>query len=303
MLKVIKRIALGIGIVLIGLVGLLAASIIVDGLVGGNRLDAVTNTRLANPNGPELRAYVARPAKPGTYPAVIMIHEFWGLNADIVGKADALAQEGYVVIAPNLFRGSTTGWIPSAIYQIIATPSQQINADLDAAFNWLAAQPVVTKDRIGIMGFCFGGGSSLRYSLANNKLAATVILYGSPVTDPNQLRALPGPVLGIFGGADQSISVTQVREFEAALKQAQVPAQISIYEGQPHAFVSTIAEIKKGGAPGQAWNQVLDFFKKNLQGTASLPREVIAATNVTPVDWSYWVMLVYEHSTGSGAHH
>lgn len=303
MKKILGRIALSILIVIVGLVGLLVGSIFIDGLFGGNRLERVTNTRIANSNGPELRAYVARPSKPGSYPAVIMIHEFWGLNDEITGKADALAQEGYVVVAPNLFRGNTTEWIPSAIYQVIATPQLQINSDLDAVFNWLAAQPDVKKDRIGIMGFCFGGASSLRYSLANNRIAATVILYGSLVTDSNQLRALPGPVLGIFGGADQSIPLTEVRAFEAALKQANVPAQISVYDGQPHAFVKNIEEIRRGGAQGQAWNQVLDFFKTNLQGAASFHRDAAPVQAISAIDWNYWVMLVYEHSIGSAAHH
>ena len=303
-MKIIKRIVLGLVTVLAALVAFLVGSVAVDALLGGGRLDALTNTDIPNANGPEIRAYVARPAAPGPHPTVIMIHEFWGLRPDIVGKAEALAQEGYVVVAPDLFRGSTTGWVPRAIYQVVSTPQEQIIDDLDAVFNWLSSQPDVKADRIATLGFCFGGGASLRYSLANNQLAGTVILYGSPIADAAQLKSLPGPVLGIFGGADQSISVSQVNAFEAGLNEAGVPNQITIYENQPHAFVKSIEEIRQGGPQGQAWDEVLAFLKETLQDEAgSNRRQVPPAQVVVSTDWRYWLMLVYEHTFGSGAHH
>ncbi|MBI3242447.1 MAG: dienelactone hydrolase family protein [Chloroflexi bacterium] len=303
-MKIIKRIGLGIVIVVVALVVFLVGSVVLDALLGGGRLDALTNTDISNANGPDIRAYVARPATPGPHPAVIMIHEFWGLRPDIVGKAEALAQEGYIVVAPDLFRGSTTGWVPRAIYQVVSTPQEQIIGDLDAVFAWLESQADVKADRIAVMGFCFGGGASLRYSLTNNGLAGTVLLYGSPITDASQLKSLPGPVLGIFGGADQSISVSQVNAFEAGLNEAGVPNQITIYENQPHAFVKSIEEIQQGGPQGQAWDEVLVFLKETLQDeTGSNRRQVSPAQVVGSTDWRYWLMLAYEHTIGSGAHH
>lgn len=250
---------------------LLAASVVVDGLIGGGRLDALTNIRIANANGPSVRAYVARPSTPGPHPAVIMIHEFWGLRPDMIGKAEALAQAGYVVVAPDVFRGSSTGWVPRAIYQVISTPAAQVDADLDAVFDWLAAQGDVQPDKIAIMGFCFGGGTALRYSTHNPRLAATAMFYGAVITDPARLSALPGPVLGIFGGADNSIPVAEVRALEAALDQAGVPNQISIYDGQPHAFVKSIDEIRQGGPQQQAWDELLAFLRQSLQPAARTP--------------------------------
>ncbi len=99
----LKRILLGLGGVLLALMALLVGSVLVDTLLSHGRLDALTNMRVPNPNGPEIRAYVARPSAPGPHPTVIMIHEFWGLKPEILGKADALAQEGYIVVAPDLF--------------------------------------------------------------------------------------------------------------------------------------------------------------------------------------------------------
>jgi carboxymethylenebutenolidase len=158
-------------------------------------------------------------------------------------------------------------------------------------------------DRTGIVGFCYGGRTALIYSLHNDQLAATVIFYGSPETDAEVLKSLPGPVLGIFGGADQSIPVKDVRAFEAALDQAGILNEVTIYEGQPHAFVTDIDSIRSGGVQGQAWSQMLQFFEKNLkQGSGShIPHP--PSTLVAHFDWEYYLMLVYEHAFGTASQH
>jgi carboxymethylenebutenolidase len=250
----------------LAIIVILAGSIVVDGLGSAGRLAAVTNITIENPAGPVMRAYVARPAGAGPYPAVIMIHEFWGLNDSIRAKADLLAESGYVVVAPDVFRGGTAAWIPRAIYQVISTPAEQVNQDLDAVFAWLTAQPDVQADRVAIAGFCFGGRTSLLFSLHNPRLAGTVVFYGSPVTDAERLKSLPGPVLGIFGGADGSIPLDDVRAFEAGLQAAGVPHQISIYDGQPHAFVDSVEAIRAGGVQGQAWAEMLTFLEATVRG-------------------------------------
>jgi carboxymethylenebutenolidase len=95
-------------------------------------------------------------------------------------------------------------------------------------------------------------------------LAATVVFYGSPETDPAVLKDLPGPVLGIFSGADQSIPVEKVKAFDAALTQAGIEHEVTIYPGQPHAFVQDMAGIRAPGAQGQAWAQMLKFLELSL---------------------------------------
>ena len=262
-MQILKRILLVLLGSVIVLVILLAGSIIVDYAIGGERINAVTNTSIPGQNGePDVRAYVAKPQGSGPFPVVIMIHEFFGLNQSIVGKADGLAEEGYLVIAPDTFRGSTTEWIPRAIYQVITNKPEQVNQDLDSVYAWIKTQPNAAVNQTGIVGFCYGGRASLSYSLHNDQLAATVIFYGSPETDPEALKALPGPVLGIFGGADNSIPVEEVHAFETALDQAGIPNEITIYEGQPHAFVTDIQSIRSGGVQGQAWGQMLEFLKR-----------------------------------------
>ena len=301
-MKIIKRIILIILAVLAALIGLLVVSVVVDYAIGTGRLEKVTNTSMPGAAGaPDVRAFVARPEGSGPFPTVIMIHEFFGLNESIVGRAQGLASEGYLVVAPDTFRGSTTSWIPRAIYQVITNKSEQVNTDLDAVYTWLQAQPDVDLKRVAIVGFCYGGRTSLLYSLHNNKLAASVVFYGSPVTDPQVLKNLPGPLLGIFGGADQSISAESVQAFDAALTQAGVPHEVTTYAGQAHAFVQDMAGIRKGGAQAEAWAQMLKFLDVNLKKSGST-RSGQPVTYNAGMDWGYYAMLVYEHAFGTASH-
>jgi carboxymethylenebutenolidase len=295
-MKIIKRVLLGSLAALAGLVVLLVISVVVDHASGAGRLEKITNTTVPGVDGgPQVRAYVAKPQGPGPFPTVILIHEFYGVNESIIGKADGLAAEGYLVVAPDTFRGFTTGWIPSAIYQVITNKPEQINADLDSVYAWLETQSSVDKSKIGIVGFCYGGRTALLYSLHNNLLAASVVFYGPPVTDPAVLKSLPGPLLGIYGGADQSIPVENVRAFDAALAQAGVRHEITIYPGQPHAFVQDMAGVRAGGAQAEAWARMLKFLDTNLKhaGSARSGQPVAYSAGV---DWQYYLMLAYEHA-------
>jgi carboxymethylenebutenolidase len=301
-MRIVRRILVVLGVLLVALVLFIAGSILVDAALGSDRLDRVTNTTIPGIDGqPDVRAYVARPLGNGPFPAVIMIHEFYGLNESIIGKAEGLAEEGYLVVAPDTFRGSTTAWIPRAIYQTITSDPVQVNQDLDSVFTWMAAQPDIHQDRIAVSGFCYGGRASLSYSLHNRNIAATVVFYGSPETDPSILQTLPGPVLGIFGGADNSIPLEEVRAFEAGLSNAGIPHEVTVYEGQPHAFLTSMDSIRAGGVQGEAWNQMVTFLDANLKGTSS-KQPVHSIEYVQPFAWRYYLMLAFEHALGA-AHH
>lgn len=303
-MKTVKRILMGLLGLAVGLIIFLAASVAIDSAIGRERINAVTNTTIPGQNGgPEVRAYVATPPGEGPFPVVIMIHEFYGLNESIVGKAEGLAQEGYLVVAPDTFRGSTTAWIPSAIYQVATNKPEQVNQDLNSVYAWIEAQPNAAAERTGIVGFCYGGRASLSYSLHNDQLAATAIFYGSPVTDPQVLRSLPGPVFGIFGGADNSIPVEDVRAFEAALNQAGISNEITIYEDQPHAFVTDIESIRSGGVQGKAWAQMLAFFEANLKQGAASQNPFPPQAYQDSFDWEYYLVAAYEHAFGTASHH
>lgn len=250
--------------ILVGSMVVIAASVIIDRGLGMNRLDPLTNTIIPNGSNPAIRAYVARPQGAGPFPVVIMVHEWWGLKADIISKADALAADGYIVVAPNLFRANTTDWIPTAIWQVSTTPTSQINDDLDAVMLWIRNQPQADGSKVAIIGFCFGGGTAIRYSVDTPEIAATAVFYGATINDPQQLKRVRGPVLGIFGGADNMIPARDVAAFDEGLRQAGVTHEITVYPGEGHAFVKGMDDIARGGNPQKAWQQLRDFLKQAL---------------------------------------
>lgn len=265
-MRILKRVLWGILFVVGALVLFVVGSVAVDALASRNRVAALTNTTIEAPGGATVHTYVARPEGSGPFPAVIMIHEFWGLKPEIVGKAQALAEEGYLVIAPDLFRGQTTSWLPRAIYLALTAPEAQVLGDLDPVFAWLKDQPEVDRKRIVVMGFCYGGGKSLQFSLRNPEIAGTGIFYGALESDPALLRRLPGPVLGIFGEEDQAPSPDQVQRFQTGLDAAGIPNQVTIYPGVGHAFVTDIDSIRAGGVQGEAWNEFLTWLQNTTQG-------------------------------------
>ena len=299
---VIRILGVLVAVVLVAIVGL-GIAIVVDRSQGGGRLAAVANTTVPGTTGPSVAAYVARPAGPGPHPAVIMIHEFWGLRPELTAKADLLAEQGYLVIAPDLFRGVTTDFLPSAIVNVVTSTNDAQAEDLDAVYTWAASQSDVDRQRIGVLGFCFGGGAALRYSLTNPDLAATVVFYGQPVTDAEQLKRLSGPVLGIFGGADASIPQEDVRAFDAALNQAGIAHTVTVYDGQPHAFVTSVEAIQAGGAPGDAWAQMVAFLEQSLKTTSAHVQTPRSVVDLRDDPWGYAFRLAWSHLFEMGPAH
>jgi len=265
--RILTKIAVGLLIVVAAAAIFLAASVAVDALTGGGRVAELTNTEIPNAAGQPVNAFVATPTSgDGPFPAVIMLHEFWGLKPEIVEKAAALAEEGYVVVAPDMYRGQTTTWLPRAIYLALTVPEAQALGDLDPVFRWLQTQPNVDPTRIVVMGFCYGGGKALQYSLRNGALAGTGVFYGTLESDPALLSRLPGPVLGIFGAEDQAPSPADVTAFTAGLTAAGIDHEVKIYDGVGHAFVTDMAAIRAGGAQGEAWAQFVTWLERVVGG-------------------------------------
>jgi len=240
-----------------------AATVVIDRARTDGRVEAIANVAIDGPEGAVL-AYRADPPGDGPHPAVVMIHEFWGLRQDIAGKADALAAEGHVVVAPDTFRGVSVDWVPAAIWNVVSTPADRVDADLRAVVDALIDDPTVDPERIVVMGFCYGGGAALRYSLSDSRLAGTGVFYGTLIDDPGRLAALPGPVLGVFGADDRSIPLARVEAFEAAMEQAGVPHEVHVFDGVGHAFVGGMDEIRAGGPAADAWTTFLAWLERTV---------------------------------------
>jgi carboxymethylenebutenolidase len=202
-------------------------------------------------------------------PAVIMIHENKGLNDHIKNMANLLAQQGYVVLAADMFKGEvvTEQNDSRRLTQTVrSNPENAIN-NLQAAVEYASSLPNVDPSRIASMGWCFGGGQSLQLALnsQDHPLAATIIYYGSAlVTDNSNLSKIKWPVLGVFGDQDTGIPVEKVNEFKATLDEVGVPNEIYIYKGVGHAFANPSGDNYAPTETQDAWEKTLAFLKKYL---------------------------------------
>jgi len=203
-------------------------------------------------------------------PAVVMIHEWWGLNENIKDMAESLAREGYVVLAVDLYKGqvaNTTDLAQLLVGKARENPSEATN-NLQHAVRYLASLDNVNSSKIASLGWCFGGGQSLQLALNTEPeypLAATIIYYGNLVSDPETISKIKWPVLGIFGDQDQSISVDSVKQFEEALNAKGIPNQIHIYKGVGHAFANPSGENYAPQETQDAWEKTVSFLKNYLK--------------------------------------
>jgi carboxymethylenebutenolidase len=197
---------------------------------------------------------------------VVVVQEWWGLNRQIKGVARRLAQEGYVAIVPDLYRGQIAT-DPEVAHELSrALDDERAMKDLEAAVAWLRGQGRVGRARIGALGFCMGGGLAQRLALRSGEVAATVMFYGSPETDPVKLASLGAPLQGHFGAADRGIPETRVVELRAALGKAGKKGEIYLYPGAGHAFMNEERPSYHADAAHQAWARTMAFLQKHLKG-------------------------------------
>ena len=213
-----------------------------------------------------VQAVLYTPAGKGPFPGIIVIHEWWGLNDWVKDQAAKLAGEGYVALAIDLYRGKVAT-TPEMAHEIMrGVPEDRAKRDLHAAFEFLKSQPNVRKNRIGAIGWCMGGGYSLDVALQEPTLAADVINYGRLATDPEALKKINAPILGMFGGQDQGIPPADVRKFETALKQLGKKIDIKIYDDAGHGFENP--NNQAGYRPddaADAWKRTVSFLAENLK--------------------------------------
>ena len=203
-------------------------------------------------------------------PAVIMIHEWWGLNDNIRAMADRLAAEGYIVLAIDLFGGETAADPESARNLMLSVVENQDDADTNIrqAYDFVSA--VAGATRVASLGWCFGGGWSLNSALLlPEQLDAAVIYYGQVTSDDDKLRPVQAPILGLFGAEDRGISVESVRGFEAALERLGKDHEIHVYPGAGHAFANPTGRNYMPEAAEDAWRRTLDFLRQKLADPAA----------------------------------
>ncbi len=224
-----------------------------------------STVHLSTPDG-GTDAFVAWPSGGGSAAAVIVVHEWWGLDAQIEEIARRFARQGYVAIVPDLYHGKVAEDPETAHELVRGLEDTRVMEELDAARSWLRGQPGRAKSRIGVVGFCVGGGIALRFALRGGDLAAAVMFYGAPETDPEKLAGLRTPLMGHFGGDDEGIGVDRVEAFRAALQKAGKKNELYVYTGAGHAFMHGGRPSYHPDAARVAWARTLAFFQKYLKG-------------------------------------
>ena len=228
---------------------------------------AATGKAVSYKSGDEtVQGMLYAPEGKGPFPALVVIHEWWGLNDWVKDQASKLADQGYVTLAVDLYRGKVAT-TPDEAHEIMrGVPEDRAARDLHAAVEYLKAQSNVKKDRIGSIGWCMGGGYSLNVALQEPTLAAAVINYGHLATDADSLQKINAAMLGIFGGQDRGIPVEDVKKFEQTLKQQGKKVEIVIYPDAGHAFENPNNKTGyRADDAADAWKRTTTFLNGTLK--------------------------------------
>ena len=215
--------------------------------------------------GDSIRAYVAYPERSSAAPAVIVIHEIYGLTEWEPTVADRLAAQGFVAIAPDLLSsrfGMTPPATDSARKLIAQLEPDRVTADLDAVYAYVDSLPAVRRGDIGTIGFCWGGGQSFRYATNNPRLKAAVVCYG-PAPDSAALARIEAPVLGIYGENDARINAA-LPEVERQMNALGKSFAKEIYDSTGHGFLKPGRQGYGTPAVEQAWARITAFYQDKL---------------------------------------
>lgn len=214
-----------------------------------------------------VKGYLAKPEGNAPHPAVIVIQEWWGLDAQTKSIADRFAKEGYLAFAPDLYHGELAqlGDGDTAM-KLVQKYGVSANKDLESLFDALKAYPEC-NGKIGSVGFCFGGRMSLALSSMRPVDAVCTFYGGGMQTTFDQLRAnLKAPVLGFFGDADVSIPAGTIEEFKKLLDEVDVEHEVITYPNSGHAFFrDSDPSVYRPEASKDAWERVKKFFAKHLK--------------------------------------
>jgi len=220
---------------------------------------SMTKLKVANQSS---GAYVARP-KGKPQGAVLVLHEYWGLNDWVKHQSDLLAQQGYLALAIDLYKGKVAKDPKEATALMQAKDEKWGDQVEEAGLEWLKKNGQGAK--VATLGWCMGGGESLKASLNDPKdVDATVIHYGPPITDVEKLKTLRGPVLGIWANKDGWITPDKVAAFDKALTEAGVKHEFHAYDAD-HAFANPSGGRYNGEAAKDAWDKTLKFLAANIQ--------------------------------------
>ncbi|MDA1330259.1 MAG: dienelactone hydrolase family protein [Chloroflexi bacterium] len=216
-------------------------------------------------NAHQTPGYLVLPEGEGPFPAVVAIQEWWGLNDHMKQIGQRLAAAGFVALVPDLYHGEMAEEPNEARKLAMALDRQRAIEEISAAGHFLAARDDVAPKKVGIIGWCMGGGLSLSTAAHNGIIGAAVCFYGRPL-EAGDTAKINAPVLGLFGELDGGIPVSLVQDFEKELEKNAIPHHIHVYAGAQHAFFNdTRPQAYNPDAAQDAWQRALDWFSTHLQ--------------------------------------
>jgi carboxymethylenebutenolidase len=205
------------------------------------------------------------PQGKGPFPALVVIHEWWGLNDWVKEQASKLADQGYVALAIDLYRGKVATTSDEAHQIMRGVPSDRANRDLLAASAYLRSLTNVNPPLVGDIGWCMGGGYALDLAIADPKLKVAVINYGHLATDDASLKKINAAILGIFGGQDKGITPADVNKFESQMKALGKTVEIRSFPNAGHAFQNPNDQRYRADDAAEAWKLTVAFLAKYLR--------------------------------------
>ena len=229
-----------------------------------------SDIKFSSTDGGAVSAYLTRPKGEATRPAVVVIHPWSGIDDHTQDVGRRLAKAGYVALVPDLLSrlGGTSSFQTreTAIAAGQKLSDDMIAQDLAACVHYLKGQNFVRADKIGVIGFCWGGGKALMFTTRSKELAASVIYYGDSPKNVEDVKNIMAPVLAHYGELDERIT-SGVPKLEDAMKKYGKSFEYRIYPGAPHSFnTDTNPRSYRPEAAKEAWSRTLEFFKAHLQG-------------------------------------
>jgi carboxymethylenebutenolidase len=205
------------------------------------------------------------PQGKGPFPALVVIHEWWGLNDWVKEQASKLADQGYVTLAIDLYRDKVAT-TPDEAHQIMrGVPEDRAGRDLLAASTYLRSLKNIDPTRVGDIGWCMGGGYALNLAIADPRLKAAVVNYGHLATDDVTLKKINAATLGIFGGQDKGITPADVSKFESQMKALGKTVEIHSFPDAGHAFENRNDSRYRADDAAEAWKLTVAFLEKYLK--------------------------------------
>lgn len=226
----------------------------------------MANTRMVEyaANGGAGSGYLALPDGTGPFGAVVVIQEWWGLDAHIKALAERLAGDGFVALAPDLYHGAVAAEPDEARKLMMLLDMPHVIKDMVGAVNYLCGRADVRA--IGTVGFCMGGSLALALAGSTPRVGPVAAFYGGRQLDDAQLRRIGGPVLAVYGEQDQGIPPVARQHLDDVLTGEGIPHEIVVYPGAGHAFMNdTRAHAYNAAAAADAWQRMTAFFKANLE--------------------------------------